>query len=293
MNSIKPSTPCREGETAGAAASLPPNDLPCESADFPPPAKVGESAAGKPPLRVGDLRFLNRFEEVKHSQNRLPHWQQPGATYFVTFRLADSIPQQRLGQWSAEREAWLKWNPPPWSAKQQREYDERFTGSIERWLDEGAGECVLRDPQVRSEIERTLQHFDGERHWNLSCVVMPNHVHTLFALCGEWRLDQVLHTWKSYSARRANLVLQRQGELWQKDYFDRMIRDSQHFWRCARYIRRNPAQARVPQGEYSLFETDWLKRHFDDERSGGIPAAESSSDPNVGRLGSRRSGSDQ
>ena len=43
---------------------------------------------------------------------------------------------------------------------------------------------------------------------------------------------------------------------WQKDYFDRLIRDSTHFWNCARYIQRNPAKANLREGEYSLFISD-------------------------------------
>src|SRR5687767_12305877 len=96
------------------------------------------------PGSTNDLRFLNQYEQVGRHENRLPHWQQDGASYFVTFRLADSIPQDRLGAWNAEREAWSKWNPLPWSPKQEEEYHRRFTARIEGWLDEGAGSCVLR-----------------------------------------------------------------------------------------------------------------------------------------------------
>jgi hypothetical protein len=38
------------------------------------------------------LRFFNPYEDIRYTENLLPHWQQKGATYFITFRLADSIP---------------------------------------------------------------------------------------------------------------------------------------------------------------------------------------------------------
>jgi hypothetical protein len=65
--------------------------------------------------------------EVDITRRRLPHWRQPGATYFITFRLADSLPQSVLHQWRHERAIWLRWHPPPWSADEQLEYEERFT----------------------------------------------------------------------------------------------------------------------------------------------------------------------
>ncbi|MBK9137264.1 MAG: transposase [Verrucomicrobia bacterium] len=237
--------------------------------------------AGSPPQSTDDLRFLNRFAEVRHTENRLPHWQQPGATYFVTFHLGDSLPKETLDQWRAEREAWLKWNPPPWSARQQQEYDRRFSATIENWLDQGAGECHLRIPEVRRLVAETLMHWDAVRHWHLSWVIMPNHVHALFSLCREWKLEQVLHAWKGFSARAVNRILRRRGEWWQKDYFDRIIRDARHFWRCARYIRRNPERARLQQGQFALFEAPFVKQTLDAERSGGLPAAKENGEVRV------------
>jgi hypothetical protein len=38
------------------------------------------------------LRFFNPYEDIRCIENLLPHWQQEDATYFITFRLADSIP---------------------------------------------------------------------------------------------------------------------------------------------------------------------------------------------------------
>ena len=64
---------------------------------------------------MNELRFFNPYAEVRHTENRLPHWQQEGAVYFVTFRLADAIPAQLRYQWEDEREVWLKFHPEPWS----------------------------------------------------------------------------------------------------------------------------------------------------------------------------------
>ncbi|MBI4326358.1 MAG: transposase [Chloroflexi bacterium] len=204
-------------------------------------------------------QYLNPYAKIDRHTNRLPHWQQDNATFFVTFRLADSLPAERLGQWRAEREAWLRWNPPPWSAEQEREYHERFCGAIERWLDEMHGSCVLRQAKTSRLVGDALNYFDGERDVQHAWVVMPNHVHTLFSLRGGWRLEKLLRCWKGFTAREINKLLGRQGELWQKDYFDRLVRDSDHFRKCIRYIRRNPEKAGLKPGEFLLYENDSVK----------------------------------
>ena len=95
---------------------------------------------------MDSLQFFNPYKDIRFTANRLPHWLQKGAVYFVTFRLADAVPQRRRTQWELERDAWLRVHPQPWSAEVQREYHNRFSGAIERWLDAGHGSCVRRNP---------------------------------------------------------------------------------------------------------------------------------------------------
>ena len=65
--------------------------------------------------------FFDPFAEIEKHQNFLPHWQQPGATFFITFRLADSIPADLRAQWQAERAAWLTLHPEPRTPEIERE----------------------------------------------------------------------------------------------------------------------------------------------------------------------------
>ena len=78
----------------------------------------------------GELRFFNPFAEIARTRNYLPHWQQPGATYFITFRLADAVPAGLRTGWLAERSAWMAWHPEPWSAETEKEYHERFRETL-------------------------------------------------------------------------------------------------------------------------------------------------------------------
>jgi len=66
--------------------------------------------------------------------------------------------------------------------------------------------------------------------------------------------------WKTFSARRINSLLGSSGSLWQRDYFDRLVRDEQHFANCVRYIRGNPQKAGLSDGGYILYESELAKR---------------------------------
>jgi putative transposase len=208
-----------------------------------------------------DLKFFDPRQEIGFSRNRLPHWQQKeGRVYFVTFRLGDALPQSLLQSWTAEREAWLEINPPPWSGVQAHDYDERFTGRIEGWLDAGVGACPLRRPDCASLVAAAMRHFDAERYQLISWVVMPNHVHVIFALRGVHRLERILHSWTLSSARGINALLGQDGHLWQRDYFDRRVRDAAQFARCVRYVRNNPRAANLRENEYLLFESELARQ---------------------------------
>jgi REP element-mobilizing transposase RayT len=203
-----------------------------------------------------DFKFFNPFAGTRETENRLPHWQQQGALYFITFHLADSLPAHLLAQWETERAAWLDRHPKPWTPEAEREYHERFSGAIEQWLDAGHGSCVLRRRDCAEIVAGALRFFDGERVAMLAFVVMPNHVHALFVLRDGWMLEQMLHSWKRHSSVRINRLIGKAGQLWQRSYFDRMIRDQQHLENVIRYIRRNPAKAKLREGEFILWESD-------------------------------------
>ncbi|HEX4630386.1 MAG TPA: transposase [Chthoniobacterales bacterium] len=155
-----------------------------------------------------------------------------------------------------ERQAWLRGHPEPWSAETEREYHQRFSGAIERWLDEGHGSCLLRRSDCAETSANTLRHFEAERVVMISFVVMPNHVHSLFVQNPDWQIEKLIRSWKSFTARQTNKLLGRTGSFWQRDYFDRLVRDEKHFANCVRYIRRNPDKARLCAGEFVLWESE-------------------------------------
>jgi REP element-mobilizing transposase RayT len=209
---------------------------------------------------VNSLRFFNPYEDIRFTENLLPHWQQSGATYFVTFRLADSIPTRLRTQWEEERATWLRFHPEPWDIGTELDYHKRFNGEVERWLDAGYGSCVLRQIECAKIVDDALRHFDGQRLALISSVIMPNHVHALLVQHAEHPLEGLLRSWKTFISRSSNRLLGRAGTLWQRSYFDRLVRDEKHFRNCVRYIRRNPTKAHLARDECILYESHLAKQ---------------------------------
>ncbi len=172
--------------------------------------------------------------ERKFSRRYLPHFDRPGLVQAVTFRLADSLPACVLESWSRE----FKTLPKPRRALEKRQ-------RIAAWLDQGSGACLLREPRIAALVEETLLHFHGQRYRLLAWCIMPNHVHVMVETSVGHPLPQVVHSWKTYSAREANRLLAREGPFWMRDYFDRFIRNVEHLQAARAYIEANPVKARL------------------------------------------------
>ena len=197
--------------------------------------------AGVPPAV-----FLPIGGALKIRSRRLPHWEVSEAVYFVTFRLADSLPALALKNISSRRA-----DIPATAAQmgrlltstERRKLDPLHARKIEKILDAGAGECFLGNAEVARVVANALKEFDGARYRLFAWTVMPNHVHVLFQGIGKRSLPEILHSWKSYSAKAANQILARRGEFWQREYYDHLVRDKAEFDRAIRYIAENPTKA--------------------------------------------------
>ena len=184
------------------------------------------------------------------SRGYLPHFDQPGGVQAVTFRLVDSLPREFLDRCERELAAFP-------AKERQTEREKRLAAMLDR----GAGECHLRDPRVAETVEDALLYFDVERYRLLCWCVMPNHVHTMIEILPGHPLEKVLHSWKSFTSKEANRILNREGSFWQREYHDRFIRDGDHFrWACF-YIEGNPVKAGlVKEAEEWRWSSAWKGR---------------------------------
>jgi REP element-mobilizing transposase RayT len=191
----------------------------------------------------------------------LPHWQQTGTTYFVTFRLADSLPAGRQRALAQERQDWLiarglnsvsDLEREPDALR--REYARTFNAKWHALLDAGYGACLLRDPALRAAAVQALCHFHGNRLHLDRTVVMPNHVHSLITPFAGFDLSDLLHSIKRFSARQINNLRNQRGALWLEESFDHIVRSEKQLVHYREYIEQNPAKARLPSGAYWLGE---------------------------------------
>ena len=164
-----------------------------------------------------------------HSRGYIPHFDSGGLVQSVAFRLADSVPQDLLRLWRAE----LRGDDRAAALRER----------IARYEDASHGACHLRRPEIARLVQDALQHADGDRYRLLAWCVMPNHVHALIEQMPGSRLADIVQSWKSFTAKRANRMLGREGPFWARDYFDRYIRDENHFETTRRYVNENPAKA--------------------------------------------------
>jgi REP element-mobilizing transposase RayT len=190
---------------------------------------------------------MDPYKEVQVRRGfYLPHWTLVSATYAVTFRLADALPGNVLADWESERHeivARARKENRELTDAERRRLAELFSEKVEKYLDAGHGKCWLRDGRVAGAVRDALLHFDGKRYELYAWCIMPNHVHVVVRPMVGHILSEILHTWKSFTAQRANQLLQRRGNFWQPESYDHLVRNEQDLRNQVRYVLENPNKA--------------------------------------------------
>jgi putative transposase len=204
------------------------------------------------------FRGLDPGLPVEFSHRQLPHWRQTGATYFATFRLAESIPREHVRSLRRWRENWEHSHPEPRTEQAWEELARETASRTEASLDQGHGECFFREPELAEELSRSLLFFQDDRHLTSCFTIMPNHVHLVMKPLGDYELGKILGSVKGFVSRKVNAYLGREGTLWAQENHDRIIRDEEHLWSVVQYIGRNPAKAGLPDDQWCRWiHPDW------------------------------------
>ncbi|MBS0660925.1 MAG: transposase [Verrucomicrobia bacterium] len=178
----------------------------------------------------------------------LPHWRQDGVLYFLTIRLADSFPAERLRCWRTERHEWLALHPRPHTPAEAREYHRRFTAAWHRLLDEPHGACPFKIASLRDALAAAFRAGEDLAD---GCaldefVIMPNHAHVLVSPRPGVSLKRIEKAWKAVSARAIHAHFGTTGPVWQHEGWDHIVRTPEAADRFRRYIRANPASLPRP-----------------------------------------------
>ena len=165
-----------------------------------------------------------------HGRGYLPHFESSAVLQMVTCRLGDSLPREVVERLHDE-------------LQHRKDAEPEYRRRVEAWLDAGHGCCVLRRPEAAELLVHAWRHFDGMRYRLHAWVVMPNHFHLLLEMLAPHALGEAVASWKRFTAARINRLLGQRGALWQADYWDRYIRDENHYASAVRYIHENPVKA--------------------------------------------------
>lgn len=182
------------------------------------------------------------FPDEWHT-GKLPHRNRINLVQFLTFRMADSLPQKVLRKIEEELRN---------STDEEKEILKRKR--YQNYLDNGYGCCALAHPVMAQVMQDALHHHDGVRYDLLAWSIMPNHAHVLIKANSD--LSKILQSWKSFTGRWALKNNQKYGlnipadseEFWMSESWDRFIRDESHFNNTVNYILNNPVKARLPKG---------------------------------------------
>lgn len=214
---------------------------------------------------------LESAKPVYFYQRDLPHVRQEGATYFATFRLADSIPASKIRQWRHERRIWCcahgltkDLTADQWQETYQaipdverQEFEHRVARQLFVELDACHGSCLLKDMRNTAIVSDALKYFDGKRYRCGDFCVMPNHVHWLVLPLPGYELEDILGSIKGYTSKQINAHMKQTGQLWQRESYDGLVRDASELLRTREYIANNPAKAKLSPEE-RIWRCQWL-----------------------------------
>jgi REP element-mobilizing transposase RayT len=189
---------------------------------------------------------MSNLDFRKFYRRRLPHLQIEGATYFVTFRLKNSLPVEILQRLSQEFER-IKSLPSDQTQIEERLWFEKFDNYLDRAL---SGENFLSDSQVAIVVEEAIYYRHTKVYDLISFCIMPNHVHLICKPLEKekdkfYGLTEILHSLKRHTARQSNLILKRSGSFWQDESYDHVIRDEAELEQIIKYVLYNPVKANL------------------------------------------------
>ena len=199
--------------------------------DAHPPVPASGQDARPPVLNSGQGARPPRGAMVpkgyyRRGKKHPPHIDHPEKWQHVIFRLAGSMPAEYLARIKLELASGSL-------------TDEEYRATVEAKLDEGHGPTWLSQREVAEVVQNALEYFDDDRYDLHTWSIMPNHVHVLMRPREGNSLPNILHSWKSFTAKQCNAILGRTGAFWQDDYFDRYMRDHADIVRTAAYILNN------------------------------------------------------
>jgi putative transposase len=227
-------------------------------------------------------------------RRRLPHWDLPGATYFITTCLEGSIPAEGLLDLARFRASVTKMRRPTGKSQTECEIDtwKRTFARCDDWLDNKPHVRHLAEPRLAAVVAESCYHWAGQRYDLLAYVVMPSHLHLVFGPLAVGQIanlsksatnpgqignlphderprrvrserERIMHSLKLHTAIECNRLLGQRGKFWQEESYDHCARDDDELERIINYVEQNPVKAGlVAHAEQWPFSSAFDRRQF-------------------------------
>jgi putative transposase len=196
-------------------------------------------------------------------KNNLPHFDHIGMTFFITFRLFNSIETQKATTLKEERKKAVEAINKKWSKEEQRlarnKIEQRYFAQYDGLLDHAThGDRFLMEEPCLQILKDAIHQFDGTFYRLEAYCIMPNHVHLVIDTSTQIPGDQyfdttvneykyikdIMHRIKGKSARLINLARNTTGStVWLSENYDRYIRNESHYQYALNYTINNPVKA--------------------------------------------------
>ncbi len=191
-------------------------------------------------------------------KRKLPHYQPPGYTFFITFRLYATMPKEIVDRYKLLKETQLK-NLNNFENKKIRSekylaFKKNYFKLYDEYLDKASyGPKWLQDRKIADIVKKALHYNDGIKYNLIAYTIMPNHVHLVIEPiiekfvgrtdCSTYIVTSILKSLKWYTARECNKILNRSGAFWQHESYDHVVRNSESLIRIVKYVLNNPVKA--------------------------------------------------
>lgn len=208
---------------------------------------------------------------------KLPHIQPVGATFFVTFRLYESIPYSMLANLKAKYTQLIE-NAKKITSTHSRNYEifvlrKKYLVEYDHLLHEiKSGPMYMDNLEIMKIVKTEIERFDNDLYQLLAYSVMSNHVHILIDTSIQLddfkdddelemnykQLDQIMKRIKGPSAWYVNKHLQRNGKFWERESYDIYIRNEKMLNNVISYILENPVKAKMVE-HWDAYPGNYLK----------------------------------
>jgi REP element-mobilizing transposase RayT len=200
-------------------------------------------------------------------KRNLPHWQPGGAEFFVTCRLAGSLPRDAVELLKQKRKKFRSKNKrSDVSPERKVKFEAELFKFYDQLLDKpSSGPVWLSNDRAARIVMESLRYYDQRYYKLYAFTIMSNHIHLVFRHLKDnydvnFPVTEIMKSIKSFTGKECNKLLGRSGQFWQAESFDRVIRDEEELENVIFYTLNNPVKAKL----ISVWE-DWPYSYYKPE----------------------------